>query len=347
MQRYIADYGSVPVDIVSGEGCYLIDTKGKRYIDFIGGWCVSTVGWKHPRMQDALRQAAEQAFYVPPVFRWEAWEEFAKTLSDIAPGNMQRSFRCTSGSEAVEFAIKVARAATGKNGIVSIGDVYHGHTYGAASIGTGLRDGMGPGIPGVTKIPLPNEYDNPWGLVGEQLSDKIVEEFEVVAEKGDIAAFISEPIFTNAGTITPPADFYQKITAVCKKHDILFIMDEVASGFGRTGKLFASEHWELEPDIMCLGKGISGGYATIGATLTTEKLFHAARGISAYSTFGWMPTDLIAAQANVEILLKEKLWENAHPAKTAGRTSLRRHRPRNRHAVCHKDRERQGIKNWR
>lgn len=310
-RTHVADFGSYPVDIVGGEGCFLIGSDGKRYIDFLGGWCVSTLGWKHSKIQAALSTYSREAFYVPPLFRWQGWETFAKLLTEIAPGKLTRAFRCTSGSEAVEFAIKIARAAAGRKVIVSLDKVYHGHTYGAASVGTGLTSKMAPGVPGFEKLPLPDEYRNPYNLTGSALSDAIVSEFEKLARSGEVAAFLSEPIFTNAGAVVPPADFYPKIAKVCRQFDILLVMDEVASGFGRTGKLFASEHWGLEPDIVCLGKGISGGYATIAATLTTEDVFEGARGIPAYSTFGWAPTDLAIARANVETILEEKLWENS------------------------------------
>jgi 4-aminobutyrate aminotransferase-like enzyme len=109
----------------------------------------------------------------------------------------------------------------------------------------------------------------------------------------------------------PPTDFYPAIERICRKNGILFVMDEVATGFGRCGTLFASELWDVKPDIVCLGKGMTGGYGTMGATLVTEAIFKASRGIPFYSTFGWNAVDLAAARANVEVILKEKLWENS------------------------------------
>jgi 4-aminobutyrate aminotransferase-like enzyme len=126
------------------------------------------------------------------------------------------------------------------------------------------------------------------------------------------SSFMSEPVFTNTGAIIPPVEFFPAIENICRQHGILFIMDEVATGFGRCGRLFGSELWELEPDIICLGKGITGGYGTLGATIVTEDIYEQCRGkIPSYSTFGWTPLDLAAARANVEVILQGRLWENA------------------------------------
>lgn len=310
MKNYLADYNSRPINIVKGDGCYLFDEKGKRYIDFVGGWCVGTVGWRRKEIREAIQKEIKRGVYVPPVFRFPDWEKFAETLIKIAPPSsgekkLNRVFRCTSGSEAVEFAIKCARAATGKNKIVSVDGVYHGHTYGAASVGDACTNLMGSCVPGFIKIPMPNKFR---GIT----SKNVIEIFEkIVDENNDVAAFLSEPVWTNAGVILPPPDFYPKIETICRKNGILFVMDEVATGFGRCGKLFASELWNLKPDIICLGKGLSGGYGTLGATLVTEEIFQKSLGTPDYSTFGWLPLDLAAAMANVDLILKAKLWENA------------------------------------
>ncbi|MEK7516170.1 MAG: aspartate aminotransferase family protein [Patescibacteria group bacterium] len=304
MRGHLADYYSRPIEIVDGDGCFLVDAKGKRYLDFIAGWCVGNIGWKRKEVREALQKEAARGIYVPPFLHFAGWEKFAELLVSHAPGKLSRVFRCTSGSEAVEFAVKCARAATGKKFIVSIDGVYHGHTYGAASVGNACSKEMAPCLFEFEKIPMPNEYR---GVTAAE----VVKKFEKRAREGDIAAFISEPVFTNAGAIVPPADFYPAIADICRKHGILLVMDEVATGFGRCGTLFGSELWGLEPDIICLGKGLTGGYGTMGATLVTEKVYARASGIPWYSTFGWLVTDLAAAQANVEVILRERLWENA------------------------------------
>lgn len=302
----LADYYSRPLEITDGDGCYLFDTKGKRYVDFLAGWCVGNIGWKNKKVRKAIEKEAARGTYVPPVFRRKEWEEFAELLVSKAPNKkLTRAFRCTSGSEAVEFALKCARAATGKGTIVSVDGVYHGHTYGAAAVGDACTKSMAPCPHGFLKLPMPNESR---GVSAK----KVVQEFEkMVRENNDIAAFLSEPVWTNAGSYIPPKDFYPAIERLCRKNGILFIMDEVATGFGRCGKMFASELWGVKPDMLCLGKGLTGGYGTMGATLVTEPIFKASRDIPFYSTFGWNALDLAAAQANSEVILKEKLWENA------------------------------------
>ncbi|MBI2984316.1 MAG: aspartate aminotransferase family protein [Candidatus Kerfeldbacteria bacterium] len=303
----LADHFSRDIAIVDGDGCYVTDRDGRRYIDFVAGWCVGTVGWKHHAVVTALKRQAEHGLFVPALFRYPAWEQFAKQLVDLAPGSrLQRAWRCTSGSEAIEFAIKCARAATGKKTIVSIDGVYHGHTYGAASVGDAMTPDMAPGVPGFMKLPLPNQYH------GVDTGDVISRFEHLLRASHDVAAFLSEPVFTNAGVILPPSDFYPEIQRLCRQHGVLVMMDEVATGFGRCGALFASSLWGLEPDVLCLGKGMTGGYGTMGATLVSEEIFQRSKHIPQLSTFGWAAQDMAAAQAVIDVILRERLWENAH-----------------------------------
>lgn len=303
MPRYLADFDSVPLSFTRGDGCFLYNNKDEQFLDFLGGWCVSTVGWHNAEMAEAISAQAKEGLYVPPIFRYTPQDDFAKTLCSLAPKKIQRVFRCTSGSEAVEFALKCARAATGKQTIVSIDGVYHGHTYGAASLGDACRKKMSPCLPGFIKLPMPKTKEE-----GENVANKFE---EILKTHKDIAAFMSEPLWTNAGCYIPPEGFYQKIQSLCQKYNILFVMDEVATGFGRCGVMFASELFNLQPDIICLGKGFTGGYSTMGATMVTEKVFRGSLGIPDYSTFGWMPQDLAATQKNVEIIVRDNLVQNS------------------------------------
>jgi 4-aminobutyrate aminotransferase-like enzyme len=312
--KHIALHWSRPIEITHGEGCHLFGPKGERYLDFAAGWCVGNIGWGRADVREALVKEAERGTYIPPFLLFSPWDDFAKMLCDIAPGNrLQRVFPCASGSEAVEFAIKCARAATGKEKIVSIDEVYHGHTYGAASLGRNNGAAIAPYVPGFLKLPMPH------ALHGVRAEDVLEKFAQMVEADAGIAAFMTEPVWSNAGSIVPPAAFLPEIEKLCRQHGVLFIMDEVATGFGRCGKLFASELWNLSPDILCLAKGLTGGYATMGATLVSEEIFKKTEGIPSYSTFGWLQTDFAATKANVDVLLKEKLWENA---KTVGKYLL-------------------------
>ncbi len=303
MPRHIAEHLRIPFEFSSGDGCFLIDAKGEKYLDFIGGWCVATVGWKNKEMAEAITRQARVGTYIPPLLRYTPQERLAKRLTELAPGKLSRVYRATSGSEAVEFAIKCARAATGKPTIVSIDGVYHGHTYGAASVGDACRKKMEPCLPGFIKLPMPKNAED---------GRKVATEFEKLARtRGDIAAFMSEPVWTNAGCFIPPDGFYQEIQRICRRYGILLAMDEVATGFGRCGRLFASELCDLKPDILCIGKAFTGGYATMGATLVTESVYRGSRGIPDYSTFGWLPQDLAATEKNVEMIVRDRLADNS------------------------------------
>lgn len=303
MPKSIAGSDLIKIDFVSGKGCFLYDAQGKEYLDFLGGWCTATTGWQDPEMVKAMTAQAKEAFYFSPYFASSKQEYLADLLIEHAPGKLARAYRCTSGSEAVEFALRCARASSGKPFIVSIDDVYHGHTYGAAAVGNDCVKAMEPCPAGYIKLRMPRSVEE---------GREVAAEFEaLVKERGDIGAFLSEPIWTNVGLIIPPEGFYEAIQETCRKYDVLLVMDEVATGMGRCGKFFASDFWGLEPDIICLGKSFTGGYATMGATLVTEKVFKGSRSISDYSTFGWMPNDLAAATRNVELLISRKLPENA------------------------------------
>lgn len=294
---------SLPIAISHGEGCELIDTQGKRYLDFIGGWCVSAIGWGHPEIQKVVAEEAKRATYVPPFLQFPPWEAFATKLVEIAPGDrLQKVFPVTSGSEAVDMAIKVVRAASGKDIILSIDDVYHGHTYGALSVGEAHKRTKGSITPGFEYLPMPGR---------DASGEEVLSRLEKRLERGDVAAFLSEPVWTNAGAFVPPAEFYPAVQKLCRKHDVLFVMDEVATGFCHCGKLFASELWDLSPDVLCIGKAFTGGFATMGATLVSEDVHTKSEGIPCYSTFGWNALDFAATRANVEIILREKVWQNA------------------------------------
>lgn len=305
MNTLLADTNARPIEIVDGHGCCLIDAQGKQYLDFLGGWCVGTVGWKHPKIIAAITTAIQTTPYIPQVLRDPTQNRLAELLLAKASGQLSRVWRCTSGSEAVEFAIKGARAATGKSTIISIDNVYHGYTYGASAVGDAYKRLNGPMLPGFIKLPMPNAYH------GVTAADVLTEFEQLLNMRDDIAAFLSEPVWSNGGVVIPPPDFYPRIQELCRQHGVLFIMDEVATGCGRCGRWLASELWNLSPDILCLAKGLSGGYGSIGATLITEAVYEKSKTIPSYSTFGWLMTDRAAAQANVELIMHDTLWDNA------------------------------------
>lgn len=304
-KKFLGREGS-PRDLVIArtEGSYVYDETGKRYIDLFMGWCVGNIGWSVPQVAGEIRNFKGPT-YVGPGFYYDAWTQLAELLAEITPGKLIKSFRATGGTEAVEIALQAAMSHTKRHKFISIEGGYHGHSIGAMSIGsTDFRKWYKNLLFHCNKIRAP---------LDEKAAQKVVK----LLSKRDIAAYISEPIICNMGVEIPSKEYFEIVQKACKKYGTVFIIDEVATGFGRTGKIFASEHYNLEPDIMCLAKGLSGGYGAIGATIMTKEVAKSFEfDFSFYSTFGWQPLNVQAAIANLQYLIKnkKKLLDNADKA---------------------------------
>lgn len=294
-KNYFGRTGSpLDLEITGSDGSYLFDANDKEYIDFLGGWCVGNIGWGNKEIKDAIKRYNGPT-YVHPTMLYRRWAELAEILADITPGKLKVSYRTTGGSESIEAAMQAAMCYTGRSKFLSIEDSYHGNTIGALSIGSsGNRKKYPNLLPGCYKIKLPLDV---------QALDKV----ESRLKKKDIAAFIMEPVICNLGVYIPEKEFMKGLQQLCNKYGTLLVMDEVATGFGRTGRLFATEHFDIAPDIITMAKAISGGYAGIGAMITTSKI---ARQIedkfSFYSTYGWHPLSVEAAIANIKFLVRNK-----------------------------------------
>lgn len=294
-RRYVGrDTPAIPLDVARADGSIIYDARGKEYIDFVMGWCVGNLGWTKDVITKRLQEFTGPT-YVQPPFLYKPWADLAEHLAEITPGKLTKSFRATGGTEAVEIALQAAMAATKRTTFISVEGSYHGHSIGAMSVGSSeFRNVYANLLPNCKKISPP-------------LDTKAARQVEEWISRGDVAAYISEPTICNLGVEIPDAEYYAIVQRACKEHGTLFIMDEVATGFGRTGKLFASEHYELEPDIMCLAKGITGGFGALGATIMTDTLARAMEfDFSFYSTFGWHPLNVEAALANVEYWIAHK-----------------------------------------
>ncbi len=223
-------------------------------------------------------------------------------LNRITPGNLAVSYRTTGGTESVEGALQIAMAYTGRGKFVSIEDSYHGNSIATMSIGASdNREKFKNLLPNCHKIKPP-------------LDHKALGKVETLLKKRDVAAFIMEPIICNLGAVVPEAAFIRGVRKLCTRYRTLFIADEVATGFGRTGKLFACEHFALEPDVMCMAKAITGGYGGLGSVITTSKIAKAIKeDFGLYSTYGWHPRAVAAALANLRYLMRHhsKLLKNA------------------------------------
>ena len=278
------------LQVVKSEGSYLIDERGRKYIDFLMGWTVGNAGWGSREVKAAIKDSRSPA-YIYPYYLYKPWTELAELLADLAPGKLKQSFRATGGTEAVEIALQVAMAYTGRRKFISIEGSYHGNSIATVSIGASENKATYKNLlPNCLKLKPP-------------LDLKAVDLVARLLRGRDVAAFIMEPVILNLGVLVPDRQFMRSLRELCTKYGTLLILDEVATGFGRTGKLFASEHFGIEPDVMTMAKAITGGYAAMGATITTAKIGNAVREhVNIYSTYGWHPLSVDAAIANLKYL---------------------------------------------
>jgi adenosylmethionine-8-amino-7-oxononanoate aminotransferase len=273
----------------AGEGGYLIDDRGRRYLDGVSSlWC-NVHGHGHPRLNAAMRGQLERLAHSTFLgLTHPSAIELAEVLVGLAPAGLTRVFYSDSGSAAVEIALKQAFQywqLRGQNRprFVRLEHAYHGDTLGAVGVG-GIElfhRIFGPLIVDSIPVPTPATYPNPEALSGEEISARSLAAMaKVLAERGkEIAAVVMEPLIQGAaGMITHPEGFAAGVQKLCREHDVLLIVDEVATGFGRTGTMFACEQEGLEPDFLCVAKGITGGYLPLAATLTRETIFEAFLG---------------------------------------------------------------------
>ena len=299
-KRYLGQSETPEIQVARAEGSYIFDANGKKYIDFVMGWCVGNFGWANPDIVRAAKRYRGPD-YVYPEYSYKPWGELARLLASIAPGKLTKCFRATGGSEAVELALQAAMVHTGRRKFLSLEGSYHGNTIGTLSIAdSDNRKKFRNLLPFCQKIPTP--FDS-----------RALGKIEAKLKRRDLAAFIMEPISINLGVLIPEKALMTELQRLCKRYGTLLVMDEVACGFGRTGKLFASEHFGLAPDIMCLGKAITGGVAGMGATITTEEVGESlAEDGSTWSTFGWHPRSVAVAIATLRYIIRtqKKLLDN-------------------------------------
>ncbi len=308
--------GFEPVEVESASGTSVRGADGSRYLDCFSGIAVTNAGHGHPkvvaaakRQMDELVHCATYVYYSPRA------GELGKRLAEITPGRLQKSFLGNSGAEALEGAMRLAKHHTGRSEMLALTHGFHGRTNATLSI-TGNSERKiagGPYLPGIAFAPAPYFYRCPFGSRTEEECGERAASFlaDVIKYQtaGNVAAFIAEPVLGEGGIITPPANYFRLVKEILDDHEILFICDEVQSGFGRTGKFFAIEHYGVEPDIMAMAKGIADGFPLSAFTATPE-IADAFTVGSHLSTFGGNPISCAAALANIDVLLDEKLPEN-------------------------------------
>ena len=288
-------YSKYPITIVKGKGALLWDKEGKEYIDFMGGYGVSIIGHCHPRVVNAIKEQCEKLITCHGSLYNDKRAEFLEKIVNITPKTLEKAFLCNSGAESVECALKLALKYTGKTEVVAMKRGYHGKTLGALSATWNMKYRK----PFRQVIP-PNVKFVPFGD-SEALR-------EIVSN--NTAAVIVEPIQGEGGVNIPPNGYLTEVQEICREKDVLLIVDEIQTGLGRTGKLWACQHWKVEPDVMCLAKGIAGG-VPMGVTLARREVMDSLKVGEHTSTFGGNPLACAAASATIDVLISEKLPERA------------------------------------
>ena len=287
-------YQRFPVTVERGLGTHVWDTSGKEYIDCMGGYGVALVGHCNPRVVKAIKAQLDKIITVHSSLYNKTREQFLENLIKIAPKNLNQVYLSNSGTEAVEAAIKFARKFTGKTGMVAMNGSYHGKSFGSLS------------------VTFSQKYRKPFEPLVEKVSFSPFGDIEALRStvNSDTAFVIMEPIQGESGIRVAPDGFLQDVRKLCNEKGILLIFDEIQSGLGRTGKMWASQHWETNPDIMCLAKGIAGG-VPMGATLVRQDILACINKGEQSSTFGGNPLSCAAGIATIEALTEDRLVENA------------------------------------
>ncbi len=305
--------------VAKAEGAYIEDMQGHRYLDFHGN-NVHHIGYGHPRLKQAIAEQMDTLPFAPRRFACEPALDLAKKLVEISPGDLSKVLFTTGGSDAIEVALKIARASTGRHKTISFWDAFHGAGFGAASVGGEQlfrSHVIGPLLTGTEHIAPFACYRCPYGypdLNGEPQLDlcklTCANFVRYVLEKeGDVAAVIAEP--TRAVPFIPPPGFWQAVRQACDDHGTLLIFDEIPTGLGKTGRMFACDHDQVVPDILVMGKALGGGIMPMAAVLVKPELDVAGEFAFGHYTHEKNPVSARAALTTIEIIEQENLVENA------------------------------------
>ncbi len=306
-----------PVVVDRAEGVTVWDADGTAYLDCFAGIAVVNAGHRHPRVLAAVREQMEKVVHAASyIYHVPVVADLAERLAEITPGDLSKTFFGNSGAEGIETAMRLAKAYTGRHEFITLTHAFHGRSAGTLSItgNKGRKTRGGPYLPGIAFAPAPYVYRNPFGtddpeVVAERCAE-LVEWAVAYQSSGDVAAFIAEPVMGEGGILVPPASYFRRVKEVLDRHGILFIADEVQSGFGRTGALFAVDHYGVEPDILVAAKGIADGFP-LSATVARPEIADALRPGEHLSTFGGNPVSCAAALANIDVMRDERLPEEA------------------------------------
>ena len=318
-----------PIQSERAEGSYIYGEDGKKYLDFTCGIGVTNTGHCHPKVVAAIREQAGMFLHAQAnIVMHKPMMELIDELRKIVPSNIDGFFFSNSGAEAVEGALKLARSVTGKNSVIVFSGSFHGRTAGTMALTTSKTAyKMGPQLlpPGVYVAPYPYAYR--LGMSEEQASQFALEAVEELLvsqiDPGDVAAILIETVLGEGGYVPPPAGFLKGLREICNKHGILLVLDEVQSGFGRTGKWFAFEHYDVEPDIMTVAKGIASGMPLSGVFSNLD-LMKKWPGGSHGGTYGGNAVACAAAVATIQAMREENMLDNALQRGQQLQTGLRK-----------------------
>ena len=302
-RKSVAEAGDFAAVEWTGRGATFRDALGREFIDCLGGFGLFNLGWAHPTVVGAVQAQLEKS----PLPTQELLDPLrgmlAHLLAEITPGDIQYSFFVSSGTEAVEGAMKLAKLYTGKNGFIAAVRGFHGKTTGSLSL-TGKACFRRPALPLYNNV-----FHVPYGD-----AEAVEQQLRIAREVGnDIAAVVMEPVQGEAGAIVPPDDFWPQLRRLCDEYDVLLIADEVQTGMGRTGKLWGVEHWDVVPDIITSAKALGGGVMPIGAFMSTPKIWSVMNSnpFIHTSTTGGNPLACAAAIAAIHVTLEERIAEQA------------------------------------
>jgi len=311
-------FNVAPIFADSAEGVWLHDVDGKTYLDFAGGLGVLNVGHRHPQVLAALRAQLDRYLHTCfHVAMYEPYVALAERLNEITPGDFpKKTMLVNSGAEAVENAVKIARAATGRKAVITFEHAFHGRTLLGLSLTSKVdpyKIAFGPFAPEVYRVPYPYPYRCPQkhsGTCTAHVIATIEEAFRVQVDAADVAAVIIEPVTGEGGFIVPPPDFLPALADLCRRHGILLIADEVQTGFGRTGRVFAVEHAGVEPDLLVAGKSLASGLPLASVTGRAD-LMEAPQAGGLGGTYGGNPLACVAALAVIDVMQSEGFLERA------------------------------------
>ncbi len=302
-----------PVVCRSARGIYVDATDGKTYMDFASGLAAANVGHAHPKVVEAIKSQAERLIHAGCIFHYESVVELAEKLQGITPNGIDKFFFSNSGTESVEGAIKLARYFTKRPGIIAFSGSFHGRTMGSVTLtasSSKYKKHYHPLLPSVYHAPYPYCYRCPVNQTPGSCSTECFAHLERIFNEDitpeEVACIIIEPVLGEGGYVVPPSEFIAKLRKICTRHGILLIADEVQTGFGRTGKWFASEHFSLKPDIITMAKGIAAGMP-LGVIGASREIMDAWPPGAHGTTFGGNPVSCAAALASIKVIEDEGL----------------------------------------